>query len=68
MRIVLDTNSLIQSIPPHSPYRKVWNSIESGMNTLCVTNEILEEYEEILLRLTNPSVVVRARIEICPLC
>ena len=58
MRIVLDTNSLIQSIPPRSPYRRVWDSIESGENTLCVTNEILEEYEEILLRLTNHSVVV----------
>ena len=58
MRIVLDTNSLIQSIPPRSPYRKVWDSIESGENTLCVSNEILEEYEEILLRLANPGVVV----------
>ena len=30
MRIVLDTNCLIQSIPRKSPYRKVWDSILSG--------------------------------------
>lgn len=27
MRIVLDTNCLIQSIPRKSPYRRVWDSI-----------------------------------------
>ena len=26
MNIVLDTNSLIMSIAPRSPYRKVWNA------------------------------------------
>ena len=56
MRIVLDTNSLIQSIPPASPFRKVWDSIESGENILCVTNEIIDEYAEVLYRLANPKV------------
>lgn len=53
MRIVLDTNSLIQSIPEHSPYFSVWLSVLRGDNTLCVTNEILEEYAEILQRLAG---------------
>lgn len=53
MRIVLDTNSLIQSIPSRSRYREVWNSILQGRNTLCVTNEILEEYAEIIERLVG---------------
>lgn len=53
MRIVLDTNSLIQSIPEHSPYFSVWLSVLKGDNTLCVTNEILDEYAEILQRLTG---------------
>ena len=53
MRIVLDTNSLIQSIPRKSPYHSVWKSILSGENILCLSNEILEEYAEILFRLTD---------------
>ena len=48
MRIVIDTNCLIQSVGIHSPYRSVWDSVLQGTHTLCVTNEILEEYEEIL--------------------
>ena len=52
-RIVLDTNSLIQSIPPKSNYHAIWQSFLDGTNTLCVSTEILAEYEEILQRLTN---------------
>ena len=52
-RIVLDTNSLIQSIPPRSIYHAIWQSFLDGTNTLCVSTEILAEYEEILQRLTN---------------
>lgn len=53
MRIVLDTNCLIQSISPRSRYYAVWESLVSGQNTLCVTNEIITEYLEILQRLTD---------------
>jgi len=53
MRIVLDTNCLIQSIPQKSPFRAVWDSFLSGENILCVSNEIIEEYMEILQRLTD---------------
>lgn len=52
-RIVLDTNCLIQSISSQSRYHKVWLSFVKGVNTLCVSNEILEEYAEILQRLTD---------------
>lgn len=52
-RIVLDTNSLIQSVPRQSKYRPIWNSFLDGANELCVSTEILEEYEEILERLVN---------------
>ena len=54
MRIVLDTNSLLQCVGRHSVYRDVWLSILNGQNTLCVSNEILLEYEEILKRFFNP--------------
>lgn len=53
MRIVLDTNSLIQCIGRHSIYRDVWLSVLKGRNTLCLSNEILFEYEEILCRFFN---------------
>ena len=52
-RIVLDTNSLIQSIPPKSKFHKIWKSFLDGTNELCVSSEILAEYEEILQRLTD---------------
>ena len=53
MRIVLDTNCLIQSIPARSRYHKVWQSLVEGRNILCVSNEIISEYMEILQRLTD---------------
>ena len=55
-RIVLDTNSLIQSLPARSIYNRAWKSFFDGTNTLCVSNEILEEYEEIIERLVGPEI------------
>ena len=53
MKIVLDTNCLIQSIPQQSRYHSVWESLVRGDHILCVSTEILEEYVEILQRLTD---------------
>lgn len=47
-KIVLDTNCLLMSLPKASPYRMLWDSFLKGDITLCVSNEILEEYSEIL--------------------
>lgn len=55
-RIVLDTNSLVQCISPKSEYRKIWDCFLEGSNYLCVSNEILNEYEEILERLAGTEV------------
>lgn len=52
-RFVLDTNSLIQCISPKSKYRKIWDCFLRGEYYLCVSNEILAEYEEILERLAG---------------
>lgn len=52
-RLVLDTNSLIQSLPTKSRYHDLWVSLFDGRNIFCVSNEILSEYEEILQRKTN---------------
>lgn len=55
-RIVLDTNCLIQCLPSRSKYHVVWESLETGQNTLCISNSILEEYLEIMQRLINVEV------------
>lgn len=36
------------SIPKISPYRVIWDDFLNGSLTLCVSNEIVEEYLEIL--------------------
>ena len=55
-RIVLDTNCLLQSLPSESPYHRIWESVLEGQISLCVNNEILDEYEEILSQKTNKDV------------
>lgn len=55
-RIVLDTNCLLMCIPVKSPYRAVWNAFLAKRFTLCLSNEILEEYHEILTRKTTASI------------
>lgn len=52
--IVLDTNCLLQSISQRSKYYKVWESFIYERYILCVSNEILEEYEEILSSHVSP--------------
>ena len=53
---VLDTNSLIMSLSFRNEYSLIWNSFVSGKYTLCVTNEIMEEYEEVIARNINSKV------------
>lgn len=48
------------------PYHQVWSDILNGEVCLCVSNEIIEEYEEVLGGKTNPQiaeVVVNAILE-----
>lgn len=47
-RICLDTNCLLMTLPSKSPYHKVWTDFLNGDIELCVSTEILLEYEEIL--------------------
>ncbi len=51
-RIVLDTNCLLMSIPKISPYRPLWDGFLTGKLTLCVSNEVIEEYLEIISQKT----------------
>ena len=54
--IVLDTNCLVQIISAHSPYRPAWQAFREGRYILCVSNDILNEYAEILERVANAAV------------
>lgn len=54
--IVLDTNCLLQSISRKSRYYPIWQSFVGGEYILCITTEILEEYEEIIAQQTSPIV------------
>lgn len=47
-RIVLDTNCLLASLSRHSKYYPVWSGLQTGKYVLCLSNDILEEYEEII--------------------
>ncbi|MBR3531095.1 MAG: putative toxin-antitoxin system toxin component, PIN family [Bacteroidaceae bacterium] len=55
-RVVLDTNCLLQALPTKSKYHKIWTDFLAGKYLLCVSNEILAEYEEILAIHTSPEV------------
>ena len=52
--VVLDTNCLLQTLSHRSRYYKVWEDFVLGRYTLCVSNEILEEYEEIISSHISP--------------
>ena len=56
MKVVLDTNVLLISLPLHSPYRPIFDGLRNGDFTLVVSNEILTEYEEILSKQINPEI------------
>ncbi len=55
-RIVLDTNCLLVSISKYGEAYPVWRAFLEGRYTLCVSTEILEEYEEIIASMTTPDV------------
>ena len=48
MKVVLDTNVLLQILGRFSPYHKIWESFLNEVIIICTSNEILLEYEEIL--------------------
>ena len=56
MKIVVDTNVLLNAILPASGNYWLLEDILNGTYTLCVTTEILSEYAEIFARFYSPSV------------
>ena len=56
MRIVLDTNVLLQSLRRESPFHPILDAIRFQRIELVISTAILLEYEEILSRKTSPQV------------
>ena len=54
--VVIDTNCLLQIISRKSPYRPIWDAFLAGRYTLCASDEILDEYQEILEQQITPTV------------
>lgn len=52
-KVVLDTNCLVMALSKHSDYYPVWNGIRIGKYILCVSNDIMQEYREIITQKTN---------------
>ena len=50
MKIVLDTNCLLRAVPDKSEFNCILTALQQGDYTLCCSNEILMEYEEMLMR------------------
>jgi putative PIN family toxin of toxin-antitoxin system len=53
VKIVLDSNALLVSIPKKSQYRPIFNSLLLEDYTLAISNEVLLEYIEVVARFAN---------------
>jgi putative PIN family toxin of toxin-antitoxin system len=60
VKVVLDSNTLLVAIGKRSRYRPIWEAFINGKYNLVLSEEILHEYEEILLEhaATNAASVV----------
>lgn len=56
MKIVLDTNSLLVSIPKKSKYRPIFDAVINGKIQLLISNEVLTEYTEKIAEKTNANI------------
>ena len=56
MRIVLDINVLLISLPVGRKYRPIFDALKAGDFTLLISNEILMEYEEKIAEKTRPEI------------
>lgn len=58
MKVVIDSNVLLISIGKKSHYKPIWESFIAGKYQLVISNEIIHEYEEILLKHSAPGAAV----------
>lgn len=57
--IVLDTNCLIPALKRDSIYYPIWRDFIAGKYCLCFTDDILNEYEEIITQKTGSSEIAK---------
>ncbi|MDO5522596.1 MAG: putative toxin-antitoxin system toxin component, PIN family [Bacteroidia bacterium] len=55
-KIVLDTNVLLISLPHASPYRPIFDNLLSGKFILLITEDIFQEYLEIIAQKTTAAI------------
>jgi predicted nucleic acid-binding protein len=58
MRLVIDTNVMVESITSRSPYYKISQSFVQGKNEIVISNAILLEYFDVLENIEFPEVRV----------
>lgn len=56
MKIVLDTNVLMACYSPKSWMYAIWQAFRQQKFTICITTDIIEEYEEIISEKANPQI------------
>lgn len=67
MRVVLDTNVLLISIPRKSVYRPIYQAVLDGKIILSISNEIIEEYDEVISNNVTPNIaknIIRLLLEL----
>jgi uncharacterized protein len=57
LKTVIDTNVFLESLSTTSPYHKIFQELLKGNITLCISNEIFLEYEEILAGIFGPEIL-----------
>lgn len=57
--VVVDTNCLLRMIPLRSKYRMAWEAFLNEEYIICVSNDILSEYLEILTQKVNHTFAIR---------
>jgi len=56
MKVVIDTNVLLSSVARSSKYRPIYDGIIQSKFVLAVSNDIIEEYAEVLERNITPEI------------
>lgn len=55
MRVVIDTNCLLASIPRDSEHHWLYTAFQTGLFEWFVSNEIMREYEEMVTYIYSPT-------------
>jgi predicted nucleic acid-binding protein len=55
-RVVIDTNALLVSISSRSASHILFSALQAGKYVICCSNDIIEEYAEIIAKLWDNTV------------